>query len=346
VKNLVAVFFAIGLLLSHETLAQTQQCLQAGGYAKCDQGTAYAECKMFQGITEAWAATNPGAKVKDACTVEPELGGIGGFRGSMYTYMTFPFRNAASLVYAYPAAKKCTARPEEFGWEGGETAASVNACHNGCMYTSSLDPSGTAGVSFAPTGGTCTESDAPAPTPAGDGGDPGGGDGGGTDPGGGDGGGDDGGGDGGGGTDPGGGDGGGGTGPGDGDGGGDDGGEDGGGGTGPGPGPGPGEGDGDGPGQPGSDGDALYESEGKTVEKLYDDFAERVSKAPIIDATKSFFEISVSASCPVFTFPATPYWDAMTFDFLCKPEIVAILQLLGWLLLAFAAFHAIKIALT
>lgn len=214
------------------------------------------------------------------------------------------------------------------------------------MYTSSLDPNGTAGVSFAPTGGTCTESDAPAPTPAGDGGDPGGGDDGGTDPGGGDGGGDNGGGDGGGGTDPGGGDGGGGTGPGDGDGGGDDGGGDGGGGTGPGPGPGPGDGDGGGPGQPGSDGDALYESEGKTVEKLYDDFAERVSKAPIIDATKSFFEISVSASCPVFTFAATPYWDAMTFDFLCKPEIVAILQLLGWLLLAFAAFHAIKIALT
>ncbi|HDS1219758.1 TPA: hypothetical protein QEF85_002182, partial [Stenotrophomonas maltophilia] len=120
----------------------------------------------------------------------------------------------------------------------------------------------------------------------------------------------------------------------------------GGGGTGPGPGPGDGDGDGDGPGQPGGDGDALYESEGKTVEKLYDDFAERVSKAPIIDATKSFFEISVSASCPIFTFPATAYWDAMTFDFLCKPEIVAILQLLGWLLLAFAAFHAIKIALT
>ncbi|HGM5611918.1 TPA: hypothetical protein ACKPXO_002260 [Stenotrophomonas maltophilia] len=246
----------------------------------------------------------------------------------------------------YGFTARCAARPEEFGWEGGGTAASVNACHNGCMYTSSLDASGTAGVSFAPTGGTCTESDAPAPTPAGDGGDPGGGDGGGTDPGGGDGGGDNGGGDGGGGTDPGGGDGGGGTGPGDGDGGGDDGGGDGGGGTGPGPGPGPGEGDGDGPGQPGGDGDALYESEGKTVEKLYDDFAERVSKAPIIDATKSFFEISVSASCPIFTFPATPYWDAMTFDFLCKPEIVAILQLLGWLLLAFAAFHAIKIALT
>lgn len=248
-------------------------------------------------------------------------------------------------LYSWSKGTSCKARGDEMGWQGGETAATVNVCHTGCMYSSSLDPSSPSGFTYYPTGGSCTESDAPAPTPAGDGGDPGGGDGGGTDPGGGDGGGDNGGGDGGGGTDPGGGDGGGGTGPGDGDGGGDDGGGDGGG-TGPGPGPGPGDGDGDGPGQPGSDGDALYESEGKTVEKLYDDFAERVSKAPIIDATKSFFEISVSASCPIFTFPATAYWDAMTFDFLCKPEIVAILQLLGWLLLAFAAFHAIKIALT
>lgn len=303
-----------------------------------DQGEAYAACQKD-------IATGPDYWQPMKCNLTINADG-----GGFYT----PVHKAGAAVwgiYSWVGGKSCRSRPEEFGWEGGGTAATVNVCHAGCMYTSSLDPQGAVGVSYAPTGGACTETDAPAPTPAGDGGDPGeggGGDGGGTDPGGGDGGGDNGGGDGdGGGTNPGGGDGGG-TGPGggDGDGGGDNGGGDGGGGTGPGPGPGPGEGDGDGPGQPGGDGDALYESEGKTVEKLYDDFAERVSKAPIIDATKSFFEISVSASCPVFTFPATAYWDAMTFDFLCKPEIVAILQLLGWLLLAFAAFHAIKIALT
>jgi len=306
-----------------------------------DEGEAYAKC------VNQLAKLTAERIVDRQCVVEIYTGGaFGGAYRAKYRLRT-DSGGVSALIQSGPDfnwVKACSSRLEEFGWQGGETAASVNACHNGCMYTSSLDPNGTAGVSFAPTGGTCTESDAPAPTPAGDGGDPGGGDGGGTDPGGGDGGGDSGGGDGGGGTDPGGGDGGGGTGPGDGDGGGDDGGGDGGGGTGPGPGP--GEGDGDGPGQPGGDGDALYESEGKTVEKLYDDFAKRVSKAPIIDATKSFFEISVSASCPIFTFPATAYWDAMTFDFLCKPEIVAILQLLGWLLLAFAAFHAIKIALT
>lgn len=309
---------------------------RAAGGKYPSQGEAYTACM-------ADSAAGPSAWQPMKCSENLNNGGGGG----SYYALDSTGRHVGWAAYWWVAGTDCKNRPEEFGWQGGGTAASVNACHMGCMYTSSLDPQGTAGVSFAPTGGSCTESDAPAPTPAGDGGDPGGGDGGGTDPGGGDGGGDNGGGDGGGGTDPGGGDGGGGTGPGDGDGGGDDGGGDGGGtGPGPGPGPGDGDGDGDGPGQPGSDGDALYESEGKTVEKLYDDFAERVSKAPIIDATKSFFEISVSASCPIFTFPATAYWDAMTFDFLCKPEIVAILQLLGWLLLAFAAFHAIKIALT
>ncbi|MCU1018044.1 hypothetical protein JAK38_11695 [Stenotrophomonas maltophilia] len=305
----------------------------ASGGKYPSQGEAYTACM-------ADAKNGPSAWQPMRCNESLYNGG-----GGSYNAWDRSGRDVGWPSYWWSAGTDCKTRGDEMGWQGGETAATVNVCHTGCMYSSSLDPSSPSGFTYYPTGGSCTESDAPAPTPAGDGGDPGGGDGGGTDPGGGDGGGDNGGGDGGGGTDPGDGDGGGGTGPGDGDGGGDDGGGDGGG-TGPGPGPGSGEGDGDGPGQPGGDGDALYESEGKTVEKLYDDFAERVSKAPIIDATKSFFEISVSASCPIFTFPATAYWDAMTFDFLCKPEIVAILQLLGWLLLAFAAFHAIKIALT
>ncbi len=328
---LLAAANLLALGLGTASAQNLSLCTRLGD--KCDEGMAFASAS-------AYAAFKTQAPNRQACVVRQS--GSSFLAGWTNPGNVCGSSNVAEGQY-YNFVSLCTARAEEFGWQGGETAASVNACHNGCMYTSSLDPKGTAGVSFMPTGGTCTESDAPAPTPAGDGGEEGGGDGGGTDPGGGDGGGDNGGGDGdGGGTNPGGGDGGEGGGDGDGD---EDGDGDGdGGGTGPGPGP--GEGDGDGPGQPGGDGDALYKPEGKTVEKLYDDFAERVSKAPIIDATKSFFEISVSASCPMFTFPATPYWDAMTFDFLCKPEIVAILQLLGWLLLAFAAFHAIKIALT
>lgn len=308
----------------------------------CDQGTAYAECVAS---TTAEAAKSGKYGRFSKCEVTQTYGDYQGYRG---TYQVDTYRDGrwsnvlTSDLWWFGKEKKCSSRPEELGWEGGSTAATVNACHQGCMYTSALDASGVVGFSFAPTGSTCTENDAPAPTPAtpggdddgdGTGGETGPGDGG--NPG-------DGGGDGDGGSNPGGGDGGGdgGTDPGDGDGDG--------GGTGPGTGPGPGQGDGDGddPGQPGEDGDALYEAEGDTVEKLYDRFSERVSNAPIIAATKSFFEISVSGYCPVFTLPASAFWDAMTFDFFCRAEILALLELLGWLLLAFAAFQAGKIALT
>jgi len=346
VKSLVAIFFAIGLLLSDGAHAQSQQCYMQGNYQGCDQGTAFAECQVFMAATRIkYPAGEYGA-----CTAAT-IGNTPGFDGWVKTYsagVKGVFVGATSVFYAYPSDKKCTARPEEFGWEGGTTAGSVNACHNGCMYTSSLDPQGVVGYSYTATGGTCTEADAPAPTPAGDGTDPGsgggdtgGGDGGGgTNPGGGDG-------DGGGGTNPGGGDGGSGTGPGDGDGGGDDGDGDGGGGTGPGPGPGEGDGDGDDPGAPGEDGGPLYERDKNlTIPKVYAEFEQRVKKAPIIDATKRFFTVSVGGSCPVFTVPASAYWEAMTFDLHCSGAIFALLQLIGWVLLAMAAYKAGEIALT
>lgn len=320
-----------------------------------DEGAAYAGCQA----SGSSATADTGRKATGQFRCNPSPGRF------VCEYEVKPFeREAAYYIvcgnfspsitdHDYPADKRCSSRPYELGWQGGGTAATVNACHNGCMYTSSLDPQGTAGVGFFPTGGTCTESDAPAPTPAGDGGDPGeggGGDGGGTDPGGGDGGGDNGGGDGDGGSgNPGGGDGGSGGGDGDGDGGGDgdgDGGGDGGG-SGPGPSPGPGEGDGDGPGEVGSDGGPLYERDKNlTLDKVFNDFKQQAEKLPIIQATKSFFTVSVGGSCPVFTLPASQYWDTMTFDLHCYGVIYESFLLMGWVLLAIAAFMAAKIALT
>ncbi|MCX3879629.1 hypothetical protein NAH03_19220, partial [Stenotrophomonas maltophilia] len=140
------------------------------GYMDCDdEGEAYAA---------AWAAATEQAGRSNAAgvftwnpMVEQEGNGYVGFVRPSY---------ASSGRYASVKRgwkTKCSARPEEFGWEGGSTAASVNACHRGCMYSSALDPAGVAGFSYTPTGGTCTESDAPEPKPAGDGG---GDDGGGT----------------------------------------------------------------------------------------------------------------------------------------------------------------------
>ncbi len=98
---------------------------------------------------------------------------------------------------------------------------------------------------------------------------------------------------------------------------------------------------------PDGDGDALYEHDKNlTVEKVYSEFEQRVKKAPIIDATKRFFTVSVGGSCPVFTVPATAFWEAMTFDLHCSGVIYALLQLIGWVLLAMAAYRAGEIALT
>lgn len=174
---LTLLLMAAGALVSPRAYAQKQQCYLQGNYLQCDQGTAFAECQAFMAATR---VKYPAAEY-GACTAGV-IGNTPGFDGWVKTYsagVKGAFTGATSVFYAYPLDKKCLARSEELGWEGGSTAASVNVCHNGCMYSSSLDPLGVAGFSYMPTGGTCTESDAPSPTPATPGGD-GDGDGGGT----------------------------------------------------------------------------------------------------------------------------------------------------------------------
>ncbi len=148
-----------------------------------DQGEAYAKCMSHVNDPK-------GDDITDRqCQNDPTPHG-----GVYRVYYRLKTKNGVSGLIRYGVdynwTNSCSSRAEELGWEGGATAASVNACHKGCMYSSSLDPLGVAGFSYTPTGGTCTESDAPAPTPAGDGGDDGGGTGGETGGGDGDGGGD------------------------------------------------------------------------------------------------------------------------------------------------------------
>lgn len=71
-------------------------------------------------------------------------------------------------LYCWSRGADCKTGAEETGWQGGSTAATVNVCHSGCMYGSSLDSETSSGFRYYPTGGFCTETDAPAPTPAGD----------------------------------------------------------------------------------------------------------------------------------------------------------------------------------
>ena len=71
-------------------------------------------------------------------------------------------------LYSWSRGNSCKTRAEETGWQGGGTAGIVNVCHSGCMYSSSLDPEVPSGFRYYPTGGSCTQTDAPEPTPAGD----------------------------------------------------------------------------------------------------------------------------------------------------------------------------------
>ncbi len=198
--------------------------------AGCDQGIAFSECKAKE--DEAASSLEqrygmPGKADKLGCPA------VGQNPTYFRCYARIPGIGDTECGKYY-FGERCSARPYELGWQGGGTAATVNVCHKGCMYSSSLDAEATSGIGYSPTGGTCTESDAPEPKPVGDGGgDDGGGTGGGT-------GGETGGGDGDGGSD-GGGDGGGDGGSGGGDGGGD--------------GEGDGDGDGDGDGGPGDGGE-------------------------------------------------------------------------------------------
>lgn len=231
----------------------------------------------------------------------------------------------------------CSSRPEQTGWKGGGAAGIGSVCSDGCAYDGSLDASSPTGRSFAPTGQTCSNSDAPPPETAGPGDGEGGGGGGGET-----GGGENGGGGGEGGGENGGG-GGGGAGPGEGEGEGE-GGE--GGGTGPGTGPGEGEGEGEGPGQTTPPDGKLYKKSEKTMEKVADDFIDRAKKTNLVKGITDFMKVPGGGSCPVFTVSASKWWASMTYSAHCSGDFLALLRLCGYVIFAIAAYAAVRIALT
>lgn len=116
-------------------------------------------------------------------------------------------------------------------------------------------------------------------------------------------------------------------------------------GSGDGSGDGEGDGDGEGPGAPSEGVGDIYEGEGRTVADAFGEFKTRVMAAPIMGAGTQFLTVSVSGSCPVFTVPATDYWDVLTFDYHCSGALADALALGAYLLLAVAAYTAFKVAL-
>lgn len=104
-----------------------------------------------------------------------------------------------------------------------------------------------------------------------------------------------------------------------------------------------GEGEGDAPGQGVGD---LYEGSERTVESVVNEFYDKITDTPVLDSVTNFMQVQGGGACPVFTVPASEYWNAMTWDAHCSGSFLASLQAIGWVLLAMAAYASIRLALT
>lgn len=116
-------------------------------------------------------------------------------------------------------------------------------------------------------------------------------------------------------------------------------------GSGKGDGKGDGDGDGDGAGStaPMSE---LYKKSDKNVESVLSDFYSKVQAAPIMGGISSFMTVPGGGSCPVFSLSASRYWQAMSYDGHCSGSFLAFLHAAGYVILAIAAYFALRIAVT
>lgn len=110
-----------------------------------------------------------------------------------------------------------------------------------------------------------------------------------------------------------------------------------------------GEGDGDGDdwGEPGAGVGDLYEGTDKTVAGLVGQFWDQARAAPVFQGVTNFMGINATGgACPVFTLPASDFWNTMTFDAHCSGTWLALLQAMGWVVFAIASYVAVRIAVT
>lgn len=114
-----------------------------------------------------------------------------------------------------------------------------------------------------------------------------------------------------------------------------------------------GDGEGEGEGEGESSGSAsgivtaseLYEKRGKQVGEVMGMLDTKIRATEIISGVESFFSVSAGGSCPTWTLPATPFWDAMTIDYQCQQPIAGLLVAAGYLLLGAICVLGVRIAL-
>lgn len=90
----------------------------------------------------------------------------------------------------------------------------------------------------------------------------------------------------------------------------------------------------------------LYTKSGKTMESVISAFKAQVSSTELVSSIKGFMSVPGGGVCPVFTLPATAYWDTLTLDIQCSSAFQALLRACGAVILAIASYCAIRIAVT
>lgn len=123
-----------------------------------DQGQAWAACMAAAKGDEAGGYVARCQATTDSCSPY-ELGGsnCGAYRQCTYNNGY----SCSNMWYGYPLAVTCSTREDEYTWAPPGGVAGGNVCSQGCTYTYVLDAS--SGNFFAPTGTTCTTTDAPEP---------------------------------------------------------------------------------------------------------------------------------------------------------------------------------------
>lgn len=119
----------------------------------CDQGAAYAACMTHAQSIVAGPYDKPDCASWQTAPYWARACRSDGLPGCSA---------GADAFYYWHASLTCATRPEEHAWSPPGGIAGGNVCYQGCTYTYVLDAA--AGNFFAPTGTTCTTTDAPEPS--------------------------------------------------------------------------------------------------------------------------------------------------------------------------------------
>jgi hypothetical protein len=90
------------------------------------------------------------------------------------------------------------------------------------------------------------------------------------------------------------------------------------------------------------DGTELYTPTDKTFESVISDFQSRIQAAPFYSAATGFFDVNITATCPIWTLPGVMGLPSITIDQQCSPMLNNALAIVSAIIIATAGFVAFR----